>query len=152
MVGTGHALTTLASIEALPAWQQALWEPRKKLLAEEYSLYGDTYHGHEVELGPFVEFPDGTIPDFYMPKLRWKHHYGAATDYWEAPFYDKALATFQYFSEQIVAAIRTDDITAAAQFAGTMAGVFWRASRKVRIGRQIHVVVEVEVFLWSDVR
>jgi len=120
----GHKETTLAAIHALPIWQQQLWESEKINIAETYSLYGDTYPTNKKELGPFVEFSDGTIPDFYMPKLRWKHHCDAAIDYWEAPFYDKALQTLNYFSEKIIDAIRSKDITSAARFAGTMAHYF----------------------------
>ncbi len=124
MNNIGHKETTLAAINTLPAWQQKLWKTQKKDLAETYSLYGDTYPTNKKELGPFVELPDGTIPDFYMPKLRWKHHYDAAIDYWEAPFYDKALQTLNYFSKKIINAIREKDIKSAARFAGTMAHYF----------------------------
>lgn len=121
MNGQAHALTTLAAMEALPAWERRLWAQETGNLAETYSLYGDTYAVRKQELAPFVELPDGSVPDFYMAKLRWKHHCDAAIDYWEAPFYDKALATFRHFSERIAGAIRREDIASAARFAGTMA-------------------------------
>jgi|GEM_PF-1818910 len=124
MNGAGHKITTLAAIDALPEWQQSLWESEKMNLAVIYAMYGDTYSANKKELGPFVEFPDGSVPDFHMPKLRWKHHYDAAIDYWESPFYDKALCTLNYFSEKIADAIQAKDITSAARFAGTMAHYF----------------------------
>lgn len=116
-----HRVSTLAALDALPPPQQDLWRSERTALAGEYSLYGDAYALDPETLGPFVEFPDGTLPDFTMPKLRWKHHYDAGIDYWETPFYDRALGTFQYFTERIVAAIREQDLTTAARFAGTMA-------------------------------
>lgn len=121
MNGKGHELTTLAALDALPAWQQQLWAPERGKLAKEYSLYGDTYAVNPDELGPYVELPDGTIPDFYMPKLRWKHHIAPAVDFWEAPFYDRTLSTCRHFGGRIAQALQDEDLTTAAKLAGTFA-------------------------------
>jgi len=121
MNGIAHELTTLAALDSLPAWQQQLWAPERTHLAREYSLYGDTYAVRKAELAPYVELPDGSVPDFYMPKLRWKHHCAPAIDYWESPFYERTELTFRHFSEHIVAALRQGDVTTAAKFAGTYA-------------------------------
>jgi hypothetical protein len=87
-------------------------------------MYGDLYPLNKKELAPFVELPDGSIPDFHMPKLRCKHHYDSGIDYWEAPFYDKTSATLTYFSKRIVDSLSDGDIISAAKFAGTMAHFF----------------------------
>jgi hypothetical protein len=121
MNGVAHALSTLAALDSLPAWQQHLWAPERTALAEEYSLYGDTYAVRQAELAPYVELPDGSVPDFYMPKLRWKRHYAPAIDFWEAPFYDRTVATFQHFAGAIADALRRGDVRTAAKFAGTFA-------------------------------
>ena len=117
----GHAQTTTAALEALPAWEQAIWAPEKRNLAEVYSLYGDTYALDKKGIGPYVEFPEGDIPDFYMTRFRWKRHYDAAVDYWEFPFHDRALRTLDHFLGRIVGALRAGAIGDAARFAGTMA-------------------------------
>ncbi len=121
MNNIGHEQTTLAALASLPDWQQRIWAPERANLAAVYSLYGDTYALKPEELGPYVELPDGTVPDFYMPKLRWKHHYAPAIDFWEAPFYDRALLTCRHFGSRIASALRADDLTTAARFAGTFA-------------------------------
>lgn len=117
----GHAQTTTAALEALPAWEQAIWAPEKRNLAEVYSLYGDTYALDKKGIGPYVEFPEGDIPDFYMTRFRWKRHYDAAVDYWEFPFHARALRTLDHFMGRIVDALRAGSIVDAARFAGTMA-------------------------------
>lgn len=117
----GHRLTTKAAVDVLPEWQRKLWEPEAQNLAEIYSSYADNYKHNKEGISQFVEFPDGTVPDFHMPQLRHKHHYDYAIDYWEFPFYDKALNTLNYFGEKIVESIKNEDITSAAKFAGTIA-------------------------------
>lgn len=121
MNNDAHACTTRAAIGALPRWEQAIWAPELKNLAEVYSLFGDTYPLDKAGIGPYIEFPDGTLPDFYMTRFRQKKHIDSAIDFWEFPFYDSAVRTFVHFTDSIIASLRAGDITRAACFAGTVA-------------------------------
>lgn len=117
----GHRIITWAALQALPAWQRPTWAPHAYALADEYSLYGDTYYTNKQELGPYVEMPDGTAPVCAVGVLREKRHYAHEVDYWESPFYDRTQAVLTYYLERIVGALREGKPQDAARFAGSAA-------------------------------
>jgi len=117
----GHRIITWASMHCLPEWQREIWASEVYKLAEEYSLYGDTYYTRKKEIGRFVELPDGTPPDWEVVTLRFKHHYDQAVDYWESPFYDQVERVVGHYMRSIAESLAADDVNSAAQFAGSAA-------------------------------
>jgi len=114
----GHPIITWAAIQCLPDWQKTIWEPESRRLAEEYSLYGDTYYENVEELGPYVELPDGKAPVCQIGVLRRKVHLSQAKDHWESPFYDKCEEILVYYLKRIAGSLAEGAIRDGARFAG----------------------------------
>jgi len=114
----GHKIITWAALQALPDWQKEIWAPESMRLAEEYSLYGDTYYENPAELGPYVELPDGKAPVCQIGVLRRKVHLDQARDLWESPFYDRCEEVLVYYLKQIARSLAEGAIRDAARFAG----------------------------------
>ncbi len=118
----GHRIITWAAMQALPDWQREIWQEHQYNLAERYALYGDLYYGHKQEVGPFMEYPDGSLPVMgTIDELRRHNNIGHAVDFWECPFWEDQEKAFTYFMERIAASLAKGDVLSAAKFAGTIA-------------------------------
>lgn len=118
----GHRIITWASMQALPDWQREIWQEHQYDLAERYSLYGDMYYNHKEEVGPYMEYPDGSVPPMgTIGVLRLHVCYGHATDFWESPFWDEQAKEFTYFLDRIATCIKAGDMLGAAKWSGSIA-------------------------------
>jgi hypothetical protein len=118
----GHPIITWAAMQALPDWQREVWQDHQYNLAQRYSLYGDLYFGCKEEVGPYMEYPDGTVPPMgEIGELRYHNHVAHAVDFWECPFWEEQEKEFTYFLDRIAASLAAGDVLAAAKFAGTIA-------------------------------
>ena len=119
----GHRIITWAAMQALPDWQREIWQEHQYKLAERYALYGDMYFGCKEEVGPFMEYPDGSLPPMgeLGAELRHHNHVAHAVDYWESLFWDEQVKAFTYFLDRISASLAKGDVLSAAKFGGTIA-------------------------------
>ena len=120
----GHRIITWVSFQCQPEWVRQIWMTDAYKMAEEYSLYGDTYYSNQEELGSYVELSDGMAPVCSPGVLRYKHHYGHMKDYWESPFFEQTEKVIFEYSTRIIDALKRGDYNFAARVAGAAAHYF----------------------------
>ena len=120
--GEGHKILTHAAIETLPAWERELLSPFREKLENEYSMYGDTYFGDQVGIGPYIRLPDGRLP---MDPWEIRHFRkdGPGMDYYICGYYDLMRCSFEYFAGKCIESLQSGKIGDFAKFAGSLAHV-----------------------------